>query len=158
MMNTEPLIRVTVCVKRKKGMTEEEFNKYWAYTHGPLATAWLLRCGILRYVQVCHATKLFFRSNTHKPNQYHTTSEHKVLAKKMSEAVGRPLLEYDGMGDFWVRKYEDFESAFLDEEYQEKIRPDELKLIDMDSIAVTVGVEYVAIDDGKVVESHQRNF
>jgi hypothetical protein len=42
----------------------------------------------------------------------------------------------------------------LDPEYQEKIRPDELKLIDMDSIAVTVGVEYVAIDDGKVVEKH----
>ncbi|KAB5513243.1 EthD domain-containing protein [Coniochaeta sp. 2T2.1] len=140
MMNTEPLIRVTVCVNRKPDTTEEEFNKYWAYQHGPLATEWLLRCGILRYVQ------------------YHTTSEHRNLAKKMSEAVGRPMLEYDGMGDFWVRKYEDFEAAFLDPEYQEKIRPDELKLIDMDSIAVTVGVEYVAIDDGKVVEHHQREF
>ena len=53
MMNTEPLIRVTVCVNRKKGTTEEEFNKYWAYEHGPLATEWLLRCGIQRYVQVC---------------------------------------------------------------------------------------------------------
>ena len=90
--------------------------------------------------------------------QYHTTSEHKSLAKKMSDAVGRPLLKYDGMGDFWVRKYDDFEAAFLDPEYQEKIRPDELKLIDMDSIAVTVGVDYVAIDDGKVVEKHQRDF
>ena len=89
--------------------------------------------------------------------QYHTTSEHKALAKKMSDAVGRPLLEYDGMGDFWVHKYEDFEAAFLDAEYQEKIRPDALKLIDMDSIAVTVGVEYVVIDDGKVVDKHQRD-
>jgi len=85
----------------------------------------------------------------------HTTSEHKALAKKMSDAVGRPLLEHDGMGDFWVHKYEDFEAAFLDAEYQETIRPDELKLIDMDSIAVTVGVEYVVIDDGKVVDKHQ---
>jgi hypothetical protein len=76
----------------------------------------------------------------------------------MSEAVGRPTLQYDGMGDFWVRKYEDFEAAFLDPEYQEKIRPDELKLIDMDSIAVTVGVEYVAIDNGKVIENHSRDF
>lgn len=90
--------------------------------------------------------------------KYHTTSEHKNLAKKMSDAVGRPMLGYDGMGDFWVRKYEDFEAAFLDPEYQEKIRPDELNLIDMDTIAVTVGVEFVAIDDGKVVESHQREF
>ncbi|KAF7551828.1 hypothetical protein G7Z17_g4761 [Cylindrodendrum hubeiense] len=140
MMNTESLIRVTVCVNRREGTTEEEFNKYWAYQHGPLATPWLQRCGIVRYVQ------------------YHTTSEHRNLAKKMSEAVGRPLLQYDGMGDFWVRKYEDFEAAFLDLEYQEKIRPDELKLIDMDSIAVTVGVDYVAIDGGEVVEEHQREF
>ena len=74
----------------------------------------------------------------------------------MSEAVGRPTLQYDGCGDFYVHKYEDFEAAFLDEEYQEKIRPDELKLIDMDSIAVTVGVEYVVIDDGKLVTAHER--
>lgn len=57
-----------------------------------------------------------------------------------------------------MRKYEDFENAFLDPEYQERIRPDELKLIDMDTIAVTVGVEYVAIDDGKVVQEHSRSF
>ena len=61
-------------------------------------------------------------------------------------------------GDFWARKYEDFENAFLDPEYQEKIRPAELKLIDMDSIAVTVGVEYVAIGNGKVVQEHSRSF
>lgn len=52
MMNTEPLVRVTVCVNRKHGTTETEFNKYWANKHGPLATEWLLRCGIVRYVQV----------------------------------------------------------------------------------------------------------
>jgi hypothetical protein len=74
----------------------------------------------------------------------------------MSDAVGRPMLEYDGMGDFYVRKYEDFENAFLDPEYNEKIRPDELKLIDMDSIAVTIGVENVAIDNGKLRTDHNR--
>lgn len=156
MMNTEPLIRVTVCVNRKPGTTEEEFNKYWAYTHGPLATDWLLRYGIVRYVQVTFS--LFTICITSHIVQYHTTSDYRNLAKKMSEAVGRPTLQYDGMGDFWVHKYEDFEAAFLDPEYQEKIRPDELKLIDMETIAVAVGVEYVAIDDGKVVEQHQREF
>lgn len=74
----------------------------------------------------------------------------------MSEAVGRPTLQYDGMGDFYVRKYEDFEAAFLDPEYQEKIRPDELKLIDVENIAVTVGVERVVLDEGKEVPTHAR--
>lgn len=164
MMNTEPLIRVTVCIHRKKGTTEEEFNKYWAYQHGPLVIPWLQRCGILRYVQVCCTPRarmdvlgLPFGFNE-SPPQYHTTSEHRNLAKNMSLAVGRALLQYDGMADFWVRKYEDFEAAFLDPEYQEKIRPDEMKLLDMESIAVTVGVEYVVVDSGQAVEEHQRQF
>ena len=76
----------------------------------------------------------------------------------MSDAVGRPVMDYDGAGDFWVRDYKDFEAAFLDPEYQEKIRPDELKFIDMDSIVVTVGVEYIVVDDGKALEEHQRSF
>jgi hypothetical protein len=52
MTSTESLIRVSVAVKRREGMTEDEFNKYWAYEHGPLAVDWLLRCKIVRYVQV----------------------------------------------------------------------------------------------------------
>jgi hypothetical protein len=51
-----------------------------------------------------------------------------------------------------------FESAFLDQYYQDIIRPDEVKLIDMESIAVTVGVEYIVIDNGKLVEKHEREF
>jgi len=88
----------------------------------------------------------------------HTTSESKVLGKKMSDATGRPMLHYDGMGNFWAKDYQDFENAYLDEEYQAKIRPDELKLIDMESIAVTIGVEYCVTDGGKLVEGHEREF
>ncbi|KAJ4351920.1 uncharacterized protein N0V89_007264 [Didymosphaeria variabile] len=139
-MSTEGLIRVTVLVNRRPGMSEDEFNRYWAYEHGPLATDWLRRSGIVRYVQ------------------YHTTSEHKALGKKMFEATGRSPLSYDGMGDFWVRKYEDFEAAFLDPYYQKVIQPDEKKLICMDTISVTIGVEYVVIDDGEIVQAHARSF
>ncbi|KAF2265055.1 hypothetical protein CC78DRAFT_567836 [Lojkania enalia] len=139
-MSTEPLVRVTVCVNRRQGTTEDEFNKYWAYKHGPLATDWLQRNGIIKY------------------SQYHTTSEYKALGKNMFEATGRTLLAYDGMGDFWVKKYEDFEAAFLDQYYQQVIQPDEKNLIDMDTIAVTIGVEYIVIEDGEIVEKHSRDF
>ena len=106
-MNTEPLIRVTVCVNRKPGTTEEEFNKYWAYQHGPFATEWLLRCGIVRYVQVSLLFLILRSIVTHL--QYHTTSEYRDLAKKMSEAVGRQTLQYDGM----VRAFSDSEAMRL---------------------------------------------
>ena len=62
------------------------------------------------------------------------------------------------MGDFWVKKYEDFEAAFLDPYYQKVIQPDEKNLIDMDTISVTIGVEYIVIEDGKLVEEHSRDF
>lgn len=76
----------------------------------------------------------------------------------MSDAVGRPVLDWDGIADFYVRKYEDFEAAFLDSEYLERIRPDEVKLINMESIRLTVGVDYVCIDEGEIVEKHERKF
>ena len=58
------------------------------------------------------------------------------------------MMEYDGIADFYVKEYVDFERAFEDPEYIENIRPDELRLIDMDRIAVTVGCEFVVIDEG----------
>jgi hypothetical protein len=91
-------------------------------------------------------------------SKYHTTSEHKALGKKMFDATRRSPLSYDGMGDFWVRKYEDFEAAFLDPYYQKVIQPDEKKLICMDTISVTIGVEYVVIDEGRIVQTHARSF
>ena len=51
-MNTELLVRVTVSINRKKGTTEEQFHSYWANRHGPLVSDWLLRSGIVKYVQV----------------------------------------------------------------------------------------------------------
>ncbi|KAG9240257.1 EthD domain-containing protein [Calycina marina] len=139
-INYEKLIRVSVHLKRKPGISEDAFNKYWAYTHGPLATEWLLRCGIIKYTQ------------------YHCTSQWKFLGAKMSAAVHRPMLEFDGSGDFYVRTYQDFENAFLDAEYREKIRPDELEFVDMGSLRVAVGVEFVMIEQGKAVERHERKF
>ncbi|KAL2208470.1 hypothetical protein CC79DRAFT_1395462 [Sarocladium strictum] len=140
MTSTEPLIRISICIHRRQGVSEDEFHQYWAHEHGPLAAEWLKRCGIVKYVQ------------------YHTSSKHRELARKMSEAVGRPVLDWDGIADFYVHKYEDFEAAFLDSEYRERIRPDELKLIDMETVRMTVGVDYVCIDEGHIQEKHERSF
>lgn len=76
----------------------------------------------------------------------------------MQLAAHRSPLAYDGMGDFWVRKYEDFEAAFLDPYYQAVIQPDEKNLICMDTISVTIGVEFIVLEDGTIVESHTRDF
>lgn len=160
MASTEPLIRISISCHRKPGLSEKEFHRYWAHEHGLLAAEWVKRSGIVRYVQVrAPLLRLSRVSRWSKVTcQYHTSSEHRNLAKKMSDAVGRPVLDWDGQADFYVRKYEDFEAAFLDKEYLERIRPDEEKLINMDSIRLTVGVEYVCVDNGAIVDKHHRSF
>jgi hypothetical protein len=52
MASTETLIRISICIHRRKEISEEFFHRYWAHEHGPLAAEWLKRCGIVKYVQV----------------------------------------------------------------------------------------------------------
>jgi hypothetical protein len=51
-VDIESLIRITICAHRKEGITEDDFHRFWAHEHGPLAAEWLKRCGIVKYVQV----------------------------------------------------------------------------------------------------------
>lgn len=60
-MNTEPLIRVSISINRKEGTTEVEFHKYWANVHAPMVQEWLIRCGVLKYVQVSFISRSLVR-------------------------------------------------------------------------------------------------
>lgn len=51
-MSTEKLVRITIFARRKEGISEDDFDRYWATNHGPLISDWLLRNGIVKYVQV----------------------------------------------------------------------------------------------------------
>ncbi|KAF2134935.1 hypothetical protein P153DRAFT_278435 [Dothidotthia symphoricarpi CBS 119687] len=127
-MSSEQLIRVTVLANRNPKLSESEFNHHWAHKHGPLITSWLQRHGVVKYVQ------------------YHTTSAHKAL-------LSQPTLSYDGMADFWVRRYEDFEEAYRDPFYLDVVKKDEEYLFDVESLVVTAGVEVCVIEQGKAVQA-----
>lgn len=63
------------------------------------------------------------------------------------------------MADFYVRDFEDLKNAFDDPEYLERIRPDEEKFVDMDTLTSCVGFDWVMMEDGKEnVEHEERNF
>lgn len=51
-MNQERLFHIKLFYNRKKGITPEEFNDYWANKHSALATNFHLRLGVVKYVQV----------------------------------------------------------------------------------------------------------
>lgn len=46
------MIKLTYCLRRKPGMTWEEFSTYWRETHAPLVAARAEVLGIRRYVQL----------------------------------------------------------------------------------------------------------
>lgn len=76
--------------------------------------------------------------------QYHTTTTHKNL-------TAQNTLSYDGMADFYVKRYEDFEKAYEDPYYKDVVKPDEEYLFDVQNMRVMVGTETCVIENGKVV-------
>lgn len=46
------VLRVSMYLKKKPGLTEEEFNRYWSDVHGPLVRPMVEKYGILKYTQV----------------------------------------------------------------------------------------------------------
>jgi hypothetical protein len=46
------VMRVSMYLKKKAGMSQEEFNHYWSHVHGPLVRPLVEKYGILKYTQV----------------------------------------------------------------------------------------------------------
>lgn len=55
----------------------------------------------------------------------------------------------DTYADFYVPSYEDFQKAFKDPFYEQVVKPDEEKILDMDSVVIVVGIDHVLIDEMK---------
>lgn len=95
----------------------------------------------------CHEAYVFF-ATTHLL-QYHTTSPHKNLTNQTT-------LSYDGMADFYVKRYEDFEKAYEDPYYKNVVKPDEAYLFDVENMRVMVGTETCVIEGGHIVEGRDQ--
>ncbi|KIX02201.1 uncharacterized protein Z518_08140 [Rhinocladiella mackenziei CBS 650.93] len=128
-MSLQKVDRISILCKRKPGISEDEFHNYWANHHGPLCQELLCKYGIIKY------------------NQFHITPEYK---DKLA-AFGVQAPSYDGMAEFLVHRFEDMVTFFTAPEYLEKIRPDELKFVDQDTIIFLAGVDYVVVDNNKPV-------
>ncbi|KAF7562874.1 hypothetical protein G7046_g1228 [Stylonectria norvegica] len=138
-MSTEGLVRITTLIPRKKGMSQADFYKHWTTVHGPMVVDFMMRHGVVEY------------------RQYHTTPEAKALGEAMAKAAGRPMLEFDGISDAYVKDFAAFQDAFKDPEYIEKIQPDELAFIDVENIQMTLGYDYGVLENGKPVTKHAKS-
>ncbi|KAH7131244.1 EthD domain-containing protein [Dactylonectria macrodidyma] len=136
-MNIERMFHIKIFYNRKQGITPEQFNDYWANSHRALATPFHLRLGVVKY------------------SQYHSTPDFRDLGR-VEGAL--PILEFDGAAEFWVHNLETFQAMGSDPEYINKIQPDEANFIDLASMRMIIGVDYIVVESQNEVKEHGRSF
>ncbi|KAF9893247.1 hypothetical protein FE257_011677 [Aspergillus nanangensis] len=76
-----PYIKIQWYIKRKEGMSPEDFHKYWEEDHA-------------EFVQNIPG----FRQITKRYSQFHPAPEFQAKAA----ALGMPTLDFDGVAELWV--------------------------------------------------------
>ncbi len=102
------MVTLIVCIKRKEGMSREDFTRYWRDNHGPL-------------VRSCASFTRYLTGYS----QYHLSGDGNA------EAEFGVAGTYDGIARLEFRSAEDMERAFADPDYLANVRPDEPRFIDI---------------------------
>ncbi|KAJ6259247.1 hypothetical protein Dda_6146 [Drechslerella dactyloides] len=84
----------------------------------------------------------------------------KNLNESLTKAIPfASIVEYDGVADFYVRKLDDWTRAVMEDKYyMDELVPDALIFGDFAGARVTVGEEYVVIDDGRIIQEHVHQY
>ncbi len=121
------MIKLVYCLRRLPDISQEEFQRYWLETHGPLVRSWAQALRIQRYVQV------------------HT------LESSINDALrqNRGALEaYDGVAELWYESADDLAAAASPEGRKagEELLEDERRFIDMERSALWVAQEHPIVE------------
>ena len=101
------MVKLMACLKRKPGMSEAEFHRYWKDVHGPLVNS---TAEFMRYVR--------------KYVQSHTVS-HTV------PGVATAPTPFDGVAELWFDSLDDVRKAYAEPRFHEVLLPDGLKFFDV---------------------------
>jgi len=119
------MMKTSYVLRRKPGMSLEEFQRYWREVHGPLVQKYAPKIGMVRYIQVHAVTP---------------------PAERRSDPIRGEMFEpYDGIAEWWI----DPERATgTPEERREAARvlaEDEANFIDFSRSCMTRGEELYKI-------------
>lgn len=125
-------IQLAFFLRRRKGMSPEDFRHYWAHRHGPLVVSRAAVLGIRRYAQI------------------HTLAE---LSGRFSERNGLVVEQYDGVAEisydakvfFAPRTPEQIQAA-------DELLRDERNFIELSLSPLQAGRERVFWEDGRPFE------
>ena len=119
------MITMIVFVRRKAGLTPEEFSDYWLHQHAPLVKS---APEFMRYVR--------------KYVQHHPAPPETGGASPFGDTQ-----DYDGVGEIWFDSREAMTAAFAEPRYLEIIRPDEEKFFDAAGCLAFIASEYIMFDE-----------
>src|SRR5215831_11290163 len=114
------MIKLMGMLRRKPGMSAQEFHHYWRNVHAPLVMGMRGFAGHVRKYVQSHATD----------------------AQLLPGAGGTPA--FDGIAELWFDSLDDLHKAISDPSYLGEIHPDELKFLDFPNCVILV-VEEVSM-------------
>lgn len=123
------MIKLVFTIRRREGMTREEFQRYWREQHAPLVERHAEALRIRRYVQT-HARE--------------TPLDEALASSRGAESGG-----YDGVAELWWDSIQDIVEVGATEEGQlatKELLEDEQRFIDLPSSAIWLGEENVVVE------------
>jgi uncharacterized protein (TIGR02118 family) len=123
------LIKLVFTIRRREGMTRDEFQRYWRNEHARLVEDHADVLRIRRYVQ--------------------THTRDTLADDALAAARGSEPRHYDGVAELWWDSVEDLLEASSSEEGQaaaNALLEDERRFIDLPSSPIWLGEENVVID------------
>jgi uncharacterized protein (TIGR02118 family) len=122
------MIKLVFTLRRRDGMTREEFQRYWREEHAPLVQRHAETLRIRRYIQT------------------HLTQTH--LDDAISAPRGCESRFYDGVAELWWDSLDDLTAAFVTEAGQAaaaELLEDENRFIDLPNSPIWLGEENVVV-------------
>jgi uncharacterized protein (TIGR02118 family) len=122
------MIKLVFCVRRKQGMSLEEFQRYWRESHGPLVAGNAEALRIRRYVQV---------------HRRDTSIDGPARHQRGIESE-----PYDGAAELWWDSLQDLAAAGETEEGRRaaaELLEDEQRFIDLPRSSLWLGDEHVIV-------------
>jgi len=121
------VLKLTYCLRRRPGMSLEEFQRYWRDTHAPLVSERAETLGIRRYVQV------------------HTADLADVHALLQGRNGGSPA-PFDGVAELW---FDSLESMSSDDpavaQANAELHEDETNFIDLANSPMWIAEENIVV-------------
>ena len=132
-------VRIVGLLKKKEGISREEFSSHWLNKHAPLFTSLeITKTNLSKYEQVTSSILILTAIVSHAESNLECHPSSDPVAAALEQVV--PLAKWDGMAVFEGESFEKIMEVFSSPEYFAKVAPDEDTFIDRDA------TQFLALD------------